>query len=216
MPKYLTDIRLLHTDVGPVRPVDYARNRRHPQPEAAVATTGGPAVAGNLLAGEAERVLRWVERNFTALTRTISMAEIEDLPPSMQPHVVGPPRTWVRLFRRLAHTVDYYNRAHRHWTYLDFLHATSTTCIFFWGHEPYDSLLVPFFRCLRPSMYSGYFMMLYMVFWYFVSYGSRVQKCIYMRMSMFFHMCARCQSKISLARVSVIWFNLLGTWKYVI
>jgi hypothetical protein len=78
-----------------------------------VAAPGEAAVAGNLPAGEAERVLRRIERNFTALTRTVPMAEIEDLPPSMQPHVVGAPRTWVRLFRRLAHVVDDYNRAHR-------------------------------------------------------------------------------------------------------
>jgi len=99
--------------VGPVRPVDYARNKRRPWLEAATATARGPAVAGNLLAGEAERVLRRIEWNFTALTRTVSMAEIEDLPPSMQTHVVGAPRTWVRLFRHLAHAVDDYNRAHR-------------------------------------------------------------------------------------------------------
>jgi hypothetical protein len=73
----------------------------------------GAAVAGNLPAGEAERVLRRVERNFTVLTRTVPMAEIEDLPPSMQPHVVGAPRTWVRLFRHLARPMDNYNRAHR-------------------------------------------------------------------------------------------------------
>jgi hypothetical protein len=40
---------------------------------------------------EAERVLRQVEYNFTTLTRTMPMAEIEGLPPSMQPHVVGVP-----------------------------------------------------------------------------------------------------------------------------
>jgi hypothetical protein len=113
MPEYLTDIRLLHADVGPMQPVDYARNRRRPRPEAAAVVAEGLAVAGNLPAGEAERVLRRVEWNFTALTRTFSMAEIEDLPPSMQPHVVGAPRTWVRLFRHLAHVVDYYNRVHR-------------------------------------------------------------------------------------------------------
>ena len=74
---------------------------------------GGETIAGNLPVGEAERVLRRVEQNFTALTRTVPMAEIEDLLPSMQTHVVGAPRTWVRLFRRLAHVVDDYNRAHR-------------------------------------------------------------------------------------------------------
>jgi hypothetical protein len=107
------DIRLLHADVGPVRPVDYARNMCRPRPGAAAAATGGLAVAGELPVGEAERVLRRVEWNFTALTRTVPMAEIEDLLPSMQPHVVGAPRMWVRLFRHLAHAVDQYNRAHR-------------------------------------------------------------------------------------------------------
>jgi hypothetical protein len=113
MPEYLTDKRLLHADVGPVRPADYARNRRCTHPEAAVATAGGATVAWNLPAREAERVLRRIERNFTVLTRTVPMAEIEDLSPSMQPHVVGAPCTWVRFFRHLAHAVDDYNRAHR-------------------------------------------------------------------------------------------------------
>ena len=95
MPEYLMGKRLLHADVGPVRPVDYARNRHRPRPEAATAAAGGAAVAGKLPAGEAERFLRRIERNFTALTRTVPMVEIEDLPPSMQTHVVGAPRTWV-------------------------------------------------------------------------------------------------------------------------
>ena len=99
--------------MGPVRPVDYAWNRHHPWPEATAAAAGGAAVAGNLPAGEAERVLRRIERNFTALTHTVPMAEIEDLLPSMQTHVVGEPWTWVRLFKRLAQAVHDYNRAHR-------------------------------------------------------------------------------------------------------
>jgi hypothetical protein len=103
----------LCADVGPVRPADYARNMRRPRPGSAPATAEGPSVAGDLPAREAERVLRRVERNFTALTRMVPMAEIEDLPPSMQPHVVGAPRMWVRLFRCLANVVDQYNMAHR-------------------------------------------------------------------------------------------------------
>jgi hypothetical protein len=106
IPKYLMDIHLLHVDVGPVRPADYARNRHRHWPRAAAATAEGPTVARDLPAGEAERVLKQVEQNFTALTRTVSMAEIEDLLPSMQPHVVGAPHTWVRLFRHLSHVVD--------------------------------------------------------------------------------------------------------------
>jgi hypothetical protein len=70
-------------------------------------------VVGNLPVGEAERVLRQIERNFTALTRTVPMVEIEDLSPSLQTHIVGVPRTWVRLFRHLVQAVFEYNRAHR-------------------------------------------------------------------------------------------------------
>jgi hypothetical protein len=87
--------RLLYADVGPVRLADYAWNRCRPWPEATTVAAGGVAVVGNLPAGEAERVLRRIERNFTSLTRTVSMVEIEDLPPSMQIHVVGAPQTWV-------------------------------------------------------------------------------------------------------------------------
>jgi hypothetical protein len=61
---------------------------------------GGPQ------AGEADRVLRRVERNLTALTHAVPMAEIEDLPPAMQPHVVGVPQTWVQLFWHLANILS--------------------------------------------------------------------------------------------------------------
>ena len=105
--------RSLHADVGPVRPTNYAQNMRLPRPKATAAAAGGEAVAKNLPAGEAERVLRQIEQNFTVLTRTVPMAEIEDPPPSMQSHVVGAPQTWVRLFRHLGRAVYDYNRAHR-------------------------------------------------------------------------------------------------------
>jgi len=89
----MTLMYLLCIDVGPMRPIDFSRTRRRPRPEAGptaavgpVATTGGPLVR------EAERVLRWVERNLTALTHAVPMEEIEDLPPVMQPHVVVVPR----------------------------------------------------------------------------------------------------------------------------
>ena len=104
---------VLRADVGPVRPVNFAWNRRRPWPEAAAVAARGAATAGNPPAGEAERALRWIEQNFTELTHTVPMIEIEDLPPSMQTHMVGLPRTWVRLFRRLGRAVRDYNRAHR-------------------------------------------------------------------------------------------------------
>jgi hypothetical protein len=113
MQEYLMDMCSLCADVGPVKPADYVRNRHRPRPGDTPTAAGGLAVAGYLLAGEAERVLRWVEGNFIVLTRTVPMAEIEDLPPSMQPHVVGAPQTCVWLFPRLANAVDQYNRVHR-------------------------------------------------------------------------------------------------------
>ena len=71
---------VLHADVGPVQPANFARNRRRPRPEAAAAAAGGAAVAGNPPAGQAERALRQIEQNFTELTRTVPMIEIEDMP----------------------------------------------------------------------------------------------------------------------------------------
>jgi hypothetical protein len=88
-----------------VRPANFARNRRRPRPEAAAAAAGGAAVAGNPPAGQAERALRQIEQNFTELTRTVPMIEIEDMPIPMQRHMVGLPRHgsdylggWVELF----------------------------------------------------------------------------------------------------------------------
>jgi hypothetical protein len=104
---------VLYADVGPVRPANFAQNRRRPRPEAAAAAAKGIAVAGNPPAGEAERALRQIEQKFTELTRTVPMIEIEDMPILMQRHMVGLPWTWVRLFRRLGRVVRDYNRAHQ-------------------------------------------------------------------------------------------------------
>jgi hypothetical protein len=99
-------------DVGPVRPANFARNRRRPRPETLAAAARG-AVAGNPTLAEAERALVWIERNFTELTRTVPMIDIEDMPPSLQTHMVGLPQSWVRLFRRLGRAVHDYNMAHQ-------------------------------------------------------------------------------------------------------
>jgi hypothetical protein len=111
--KFLMGEIVLRADVGPVRPADFAWNRLRPRLEATAAAARGPAVVGNPPVGEAERALRWIEQNFTELTRIVPMIEIEDFPPSMQTHMVGLPRTWVRLFRHLGRAVYDYNRAHR-------------------------------------------------------------------------------------------------------
>jgi hypothetical protein len=105
---------LLCTDVGAVRPVDLSRTRQCPRLEARPAVVARLAeVAGGPPAGEAKRVLILVEWNLTALTRTVPMEDIEDLPSSMKPHVVGVPWTWVQLFHHLVNADVHYGRANR-------------------------------------------------------------------------------------------------------
>jgi hypothetical protein len=58
MPEYLMDMGSLCADVGPVLPADYARNKHCPQPRVTPFSAGGPTVARELPAREAERVLR--------------------------------------------------------------------------------------------------------------------------------------------------------------
>jgi hypothetical protein len=62
--------------------------------------------------GEAERVLQNVQGNLSRLTQRIPMVQVEDLPEAMQRQVVGVPRAWVRLFRRLANAVVFYHDTH--------------------------------------------------------------------------------------------------------
>jgi hypothetical protein len=104
---------LLCTDVGPVCLTKFSRTGWHPQPEVVPVIADRPTTVGGPPAGEVERFLRWVERNLTALIREVPMDEIEDLPPSMQPHVVGVPRTWVQLFRSLENVIFHDGRANK-------------------------------------------------------------------------------------------------------
>jgi hypothetical protein len=105
---------LLCTYVGPIHLADFSRTRWSPQPEAGLATTIELAAgAGVALAKEVDRVLRRVEQKLTALNHAVPMAEIKDLPPAMQNHVVGVPRTWVQLFWHLEEVIFHYSRANR-------------------------------------------------------------------------------------------------------
>ena len=63
-------------------------------------------------AAESERVLRQVERHLDRLTFAIPMAEIEDIPVVYQRQVTGAPRTWIRLFRRVAQAALCYREVH--------------------------------------------------------------------------------------------------------
>ena len=88
---------LFREDVGPVRPEGQPRHmRRSRVPDA----------------GEADRVLHQVERHLDRLTTIVPMAEIEDLPVAYQQQVTGVPRTWIRLFRRVAQAALCYREIH--------------------------------------------------------------------------------------------------------
>ena len=52
--------------------------------------------------------LHVVQRNLEGLNRQVPMAAVEDLPEAIQRRVVGVPRDWVRLFRRVATVIVFY------------------------------------------------------------------------------------------------------------
>ena len=64
------------------------------------------------MGGEAERVLQNMQGNLSHLTHRILMVQVEDLSKTMQQQVVGVPRAWVRLFRRLTNIVVCYHDTH--------------------------------------------------------------------------------------------------------
>ena len=84
-------------DVGPVRPEGKPRHMwRSRFPDV----------------GEADRVLHQVERHLDRLTTAVPPAEIEDLPVAYQWQVTGVPRTWIRLFLRVAQAALCYREVH--------------------------------------------------------------------------------------------------------
>ena len=81
------------SDVGPVRPEGLPRHKRR---------------RGEADTLDSDRTLQVVQRNLEGLTRQIPMATVEDLPEAIQRRVVGVPRDWVRLFRRVSTAVTFY------------------------------------------------------------------------------------------------------------
>ena len=63
----------------------------------------------NIMGAGAERTLQSILMNFVRLTHRVPMAQVKDLPEVMQCQVVGVPRAWVRLFRRLARAIVLYH-----------------------------------------------------------------------------------------------------------
>jgi hypothetical protein len=103
---------------GLVHLAHFMKTRWSPRPKVGQDIASGLAVAGGPPTKEAQRVLRRMERNLIVLTHTVPMTDIKDLPPSMQTHVIGVPRTWVQLFRCLDNIVVHYCRANRPHPYL--------------------------------------------------------------------------------------------------
>jgi hypothetical protein len=64
------------------------------------------------MGGEVERILQNVQGNLSHLTHRILMVQVEDLPEAMQRQVVGVPRAWVQLFRRLTNIIVCYHDTH--------------------------------------------------------------------------------------------------------
>ena len=81
------------TNIGPVRPEGLPRHKRR---------------RGEADTVDSNRTLQAVHMNLEGLTRQVPMAAVEDLPEAIQRRVVGVPRDWVRLFRRVATAVMFY------------------------------------------------------------------------------------------------------------
>ena len=80
-------------DIGPVRPEGYPRHKHR---------------RGKADTVDPDRTLHVVQRNLEGLTRQVPMAPVEDLPEAIQRRVVGVPRDWVRLFRRVTTAIVFY------------------------------------------------------------------------------------------------------------
>ena len=89
-------IRHVYADVGPRGPYNFPRHRWRGRGD-------------DIMGVDAERMLQIIHTNFLHLTHRVPMAQVEDLPEAMQRQVVGVPREWVRLFRRLARAVVCYH-----------------------------------------------------------------------------------------------------------
>ena len=87
-----SDIYHMHADVGPWYPKGFPSHRRRGRGD-------------DIMSVGAERTLQKIHTNFVRLTHRVPMAQVEDLLEAMQCQVVGVPRAWVRLFRRLARAV---------------------------------------------------------------------------------------------------------------
>ena len=79
----------MHADVGPRWPEGFPRHRQRGRGD-------------DIMGVDVEQTLQIIHTNFVRLTHRVPMAQVEGLLEAMQRQVVGVPRAWVRLFRRLA------------------------------------------------------------------------------------------------------------------
>ena len=86
----------MHADVGPRWPDNFPRNIWRGRGD-------------DIMGVDIEWMLQSIHTNFVWLTHWIPMAQVEDFPEAMQRQVVGVPREWVHLFRRLPRSVVFYH-----------------------------------------------------------------------------------------------------------
>ena len=65
-----------------------------------------------MIGPDAEQTLHNIHNKFSRLTQRVQIVQVEDFPEATQQHVVGVPRTWVRLFWRLANAIVCYHDHH--------------------------------------------------------------------------------------------------------
>ena len=87
-----SDIYHMHADVGPRRLEGFPCHRQRGR-------------GYDIMGVDAEQMLQSIHTNFVRLTHRVPMAQVEELPEAMQHQVVGVPRAWVQLFRRLARAI---------------------------------------------------------------------------------------------------------------
>ena len=86
----------VYVDVGPCQENGFPHHRRR-------------GIDDDIMGVDVEQMLQSIHLNFVCLTHKVPMVQVKDFLEAMQRQVVGVPRAWVRLFRRLARAVVCYH-----------------------------------------------------------------------------------------------------------
>lgn len=86
---------------------------------------------------EGDLLLCGIDRNLTQLIIDVWMTNMEDLLVRMQCHIIGVPRTWVHLLKRVARIVLCYRDVHEDAPIDDYLFFMFHSFEYFWSHMMY-------------------------------------------------------------------------------